>query len=196
MNFKIAKWPFTAKQTPAPQKRNAKMARPDNQSARKRFPLPFPKVDLNTRPGIDKFLTDLIKQTWQENPLDARTASALNSSVQMLLRARGWWDKPLEPEEKDSEPFAGWTHEQIVWEWINESGMSEKMRGDVREALQKMKKDGNSWLLEKKNARTDPDEVIAGFIQSFNTDLYDLKHEIVEFCEQQAKKENEELENK
>jgi hypothetical protein len=81
----------------APEIRHPEQARPGNQNAKKRKPLPWPNPDLKSREGIDVFLCTLIEHTWRENTLDPRTVGALNNTTRLLLESRGWVQKtPLQ----------------------------------------------------------------------------------------------------
>ena len=56
-----------------------------------RVPCEWPEnVNLKTSIGVDKFLRQVIEDAWKENVLDARTLSALNSTIKLLLDLRGW----------------------------------------------------------------------------------------------------------
>lgn len=46
--------------------------------------------NLQSLKGLDRFLCQLIEETWRNNVLDPRTIGALNNSVRLLLDLRGW----------------------------------------------------------------------------------------------------------
>lgn len=74
-----------------------------------RQPTAWPQdTDLTSELGVDRFLRKFIEESWKNNVLDARMASALNGTVKLLLELRQWcgsgerscgWNSPVEGEE-------------------------------------------------------------------------------------------------
>lgn len=75
---------------PAPQKR-LEGGQPGNQNARRRKPLPWPsQFDMKDREGMMGLFRHFVEKVWTENPMDARTAGALNNSFRLYAEMEGW----------------------------------------------------------------------------------------------------------